>query len=61
MTANKIASTAVRAAQTGLISTMIFQLAIGSAFAVGQTEAAPSATTQRPRLSSMSSSSLVKP
>jgi phospholipase C len=42
MTAKKIASTAARAAQTGLISTMIFQLAIGSAFAVGQTEAAPS-------------------
>src|SRR6201996_3184217 len=40
MTAKKIASTAVKAAQTGLISTMIFQLAIGSAFAVGQTEAA---------------------
>src|ERR1700730_7586390 len=40
MTAKKIASTAVRAAQTGLISTMIFQLAIGSAFAVGQTETA---------------------
>src|SRR5277367_2255475 len=38
MTAKKIASTAVRAAQTGLISTMIFQLAIGSAFAVGQTD-----------------------
>jgi len=42
MTAKKIASTAVRAAQTGLISTMIFQLAIGSAFAVGQTETATS-------------------
>jgi phospholipase C len=42
MTAKKIASTAIRAAQTGLISTMIFQLAVGSAFAVGQTEAATS-------------------
>ena len=42
MTAKKIASTAVRAAQTGLISTVIFQLAIGSAFAAGQTEKAPS-------------------
>jgi phospholipase C len=42
MTAKKIASTAVKAAQTGLISTMIFQLAIGSAFAVGQTETAVS-------------------
>jgi phospholipase C len=42
MTAKKIASTAVKAAQTGLISTMIFQLAIGSAFAVGQTETATS-------------------
>jgi phospholipase C len=40
MTAKEIASTAVKAAQTGLISTMIFQLAIGSAFAVGQTETA---------------------
>jgi phospholipase C len=42
MTAKKITSTAVKAAQTGLISTMIFQLAIGSAFAVGQTETAVS-------------------
>ncbi len=42
MTANNIASTAVKAVQTGLISTMIFQLAIGSAFAVGQTETAVS-------------------
>jgi phospholipase C len=42
MTAKKIASTAVKAAQTGLISTMVFQLAIGSAFAVGQTETAVS-------------------
>jgi hypothetical protein len=42
MTAKKIASTAVKAVQTGLISTMIFQLAIGSAFAVGQTEASVS-------------------
>src|SRR6201996_5570728 len=40
MTAKKIASTALKAAQTGLISTMIFQLAIGSTFAVGQTETA---------------------
>jgi phospholipase C len=39
MTAKKITSTAVKAVQTGLISTMIFQLAVGSAFAVGQTEA----------------------
>jgi phospholipase C len=37
MTAKQIASAALRAAQTGLISTMIFQLAIGSPFAVGQT------------------------
>src|SRR5271156_176125 len=42
MTAKKITSTAVKAVQTGLISTMIFQLAVGSAFAVGQTEAAVS-------------------
>jgi phospholipase C len=42
MTAKRIASTAVKAAQTGLISTMIFQMAIGSAFAVGQTETATS-------------------
>jgi phospholipase C len=42
MTAKQIASTAVKAAQTGLISTMIFQLAFGSAFAVGQTETPPS-------------------
>jgi len=42
MTAKRIASTAVKAVQTGLISTMIFQLAIGSAFAVGQTEPAVS-------------------
>jgi|HubBroStandDraft_6_1064221.scaffolds.fasta_scaffold23052_2 phospholipase C len=37
MTAKQIASAAARAAQTGLISTMIFQLAIGSTFAAGQT------------------------
>src|ERR1700761_7231668 len=42
MTAKQIASAATKAAQTGLISTMIFQLAIGSTFAMGQTEAAPS-------------------
>ena len=42
MTAKQIASTAMRAAQTGLISTVIFQLAIGSTFAVGQTVDPPS-------------------
>jgi phospholipase C len=42
MTAKQIASTAMKAAQTGLISTMIFQLAIGSTFAVGQTVDPPS-------------------
>ena len=42
MTAKQIASTAMKAAQTGLISTMIFQLAIGSTFAVGQTDTPPS-------------------
>ncbi len=38
MTAKNVASTALRAVRTGLISTAIFQLAIGSAFASGQTE-----------------------
>jgi phospholipase C len=42
MTAKKIGSAALRAAHTGLISTVIFQLAIGSSFAVGQTEDAVS-------------------
>jgi phospholipase C len=42
MTAKQIASTAMKAAQTGLISTMIIQLAIGSTFAVGQTVDPPS-------------------
>ena len=60
MTAKQIASTAMRAAQTGLISTMIFQLAIGSTFAAGQTDTPHHVTTPRPRRSSMSSSSLVK-
>src|SRR6202048_4599001 len=42
MTAKKIVSTAVRAARTGLVSTAIFQLAIGSAFAGARTENPPS-------------------
>jgi phospholipase C len=42
MTAKQFAFTAVRAVRTGLISTAIFQLAIGSAFANGQTATAPS-------------------
>jgi phospholipase C len=40
MTAKHLASTAIKAARTGLISTAIFQLAIGSAFAAGQTDTA---------------------
>ena len=36
MTAKRIASGAAKAAQTGLIATMISQLAFGSAFAVGR-------------------------
>jgi phospholipase C len=38
MTAKHLASTALRAVRTGLISTAVFQLAIGSAFANGQTD-----------------------
>jgi phospholipase C len=38
MTAKHAAYTALRAVRTGLISTAMFQLAIGSAFAAGQTE-----------------------
>ena len=37
MTAKHFATTAMRAARTGLISTAIFQLAVGSAFAADQT------------------------
>jgi phospholipase C len=40
MTAKHLASTALRAARTGLISTAVFQLAIGSAFANAQTASA---------------------
>ncbi len=42
MTAKHVASTAMRAVRTGLVSTAIFQLAIGSAFAAGQTADASS-------------------
>ena len=42
MTAKQIASGAAKAAQTGLIATMILQLACGSAFAAGQTDTPPS-------------------
>src|SRR5271163_1171317 len=38
MTAKHLASTAMYAVRTGLISTAMFQLAIGSAFAAGQTD-----------------------
>jgi phospholipase C len=38
MTAKHLAFTAMRAVRTGLISTAMFQLAIGSAFAAGQTD-----------------------
>ncbi len=38
MTAKHLASTAKQAIRTGLISTAMFQLAIGSAFAAGQTD-----------------------
>ena len=38
MTAKNVASTALRAVRTGLVTTAIFQLAIGSAFASGQTQ-----------------------
>ena len=38
MTAKHAAFTAMRAVRTGLVSTAIFQLAIGSAFAAGQTQ-----------------------
>jgi phospholipase C len=38
MTAKHVASTAMRAVRTGLLSTAMFQLAIGSAFAAGQTD-----------------------
>jgi phospholipase C len=41
MTAKQLASTGMRAIRTGLVSTAIFQLAIGSAFAAGQTDTAP--------------------
>ncbi len=40
MTAKELASTAMRAVRTGLVSTAIFQLAVGSAFAADATEAA---------------------
>jgi phospholipase C len=42
MTAKHLASVATKALRTGLVSTAIFQLAIGSAFANGQTTTAPS-------------------
>jgi phospholipase C len=42
MTSKTLASTAMKAVRTGLISTAIFQLAVGSAFAADQTAAAPS-------------------
>jgi phospholipase C len=42
MTAKHLASTAIKAVRTGLISTAMFQLAIGSAFAAGQTDTPPS-------------------
>jgi phospholipase C len=42
MTSKELASTAMKAVRTGLISTAIFQLAVGSAFAADQTAAAPS-------------------
>jgi phospholipase C len=38
MTAKHLASTAMQAVRTGVISTAMFQLAIGSAFAAGQTD-----------------------
>jgi phospholipase C len=41
MTAKHLAFTAMRAVRTGLVSTAIFQLAIGSAFANGQTANTP--------------------
>jgi phospholipase C len=40
MTAKHLACTAMRAVRTGLVSTAIFQLALGSSFANGQTAAA---------------------
>jgi phospholipase C len=42
MTAKHLASTAARAVRTGLVTTAMFQLAIGSAFAAGQTDTPPS-------------------
>src|SRR6201996_2163901 len=42
MTAKQIASTAKKAAQTGLIATMVLQLALGGSAAYGQTETPPS-------------------
>jgi len=42
MSVKQFASTALGAVRTGLVSTAIFQLAIGSAFASGQTAAPPS-------------------
>ena len=41
MTAKHLASTALRAVRAGLVSTAIFQLAIGSAFAADQTQTDP--------------------
>ncbi len=46
MTAKQLASTAMRAIRTGLVSTAIFQLAIGSAFAAGQTRHRAAITRQ---------------
>ncbi|MGC2404481.1 MAG: alkaline phosphatase family protein [Acidobacteriaceae bacterium] len=42
MTAKHLASTAANAVRTGLVTTAMFQLAIGSAFAAGQTDTPPS-------------------
>jgi phospholipase C len=42
MTAKRLASTAALAVRTGLVTTAMFQLAIGSAFAAGQTDTPPS-------------------
>jgi phospholipase C len=42
MTAKHLASTAAKAVRTGLVTTAMFQLAIGSAFAAGQTDTPPS-------------------
>ena len=48
MTAKHLASTAMCAVRTGLVSTAIFQLAIGSAFATGQTTTSRDNDTKTP-------------